>query len=68
MRGHEGLSQHAVDPGTLKAVVDTSMGHLPDHLHINPSSFEVLYMYMRRMGGRLPRAPVCQRPWSRQSQ
>ena len=36
MRGHEGLSQHIVDPGTLKAVVDTSsVSHLPDHLHIN---------------------------------
>jgi hypothetical protein len=33
MRGQEGLSQHIIDPGTLKAVVYTSIRHLTDHLH-----------------------------------
>jgi hypothetical protein len=33
MRGQEGLTQHITDPGTLKAVVYTSIRHLADHLH-----------------------------------
>jgi hypothetical protein len=35
MRGKEGLSENIVDAGTLEAVIDTPISHLPDHLQSN---------------------------------
>ena len=67
MRGPEGLSQYIIDPSALEAVVDTSISHLPDHLHVHQfSPDDTAGLLLRLMIQYIcaPHEQVCHRPWS----